>query len=447
MQLNRYSVSAGTLIIIGLLIMGCTIRFVVHTDLTNNYVFFYYPPPISDMAIHLNLAKAVAAGKTPQSAMYTNPGYYHMLGLILRLGGDQETVFILQMLLGTCLGPMMFLALRRFGVGTAASSMAGVCFALYQPFIFYEQFLLLESIHNIFLVMLIAALVGLETSRRQSHIISVLMGCLHLLRPNIATLWPAILWWQYKRGASRMMILSTLLLWIPFFLVIPLKNWIQNGYALIGTLNFGDNLFIGNHAGSNGTFNTAGDYPRLKQEASGLPPGEQAKFWFDRTIDSWKSPWGWFNLLYRKMILFWGAWELPNNISLQAMEIKSAMLASPFLIRFGILAPLGLVGIGLLLIDNRKERHRILGCFLSMSTIIFSMTIVAFVVLGRYRLPLATFLAIGTGQTVAEFATVSHRRLIILTAVIFIYYLINYPMNLQHCVEIQPFGFPDRLRY
>lgn len=447
MKPRTFSVNAATLIVIGLLVMGFAVRFAVHAELTDTYRFFFYPPPMSDMAIHLSLAKTVAAGQAPQPVMYTNPGYYHLLALLLRLGGDQETMFSLQMLLGAGLGPLMFLALRRFGLGLAASAVTGCCFALYQPFVFYEQFLLLESVHNVCLAVLLAVLAGLGTGWAQSLAVSVLMGCLHLLRPNIAALWPVILWWQYRRGASRSMIAATLLVWIPFFLVIPMRNWMLSGTAVIGTLNFGDNVFIGNHVGSNGTFNTAGDYPRLVLEAATLPPGDQAGFWFRQTIGSWSSPWGWFALIGRKLVLLWGAWELPNNISLQAMELKSATLASPFLIRFGTLAPLGLVGIGLLLLDRRRERNLRFGRFLATSAALLTLTIAAFVVLGRYRLPLATLLAIGAGHAAVEIGTAPWRRLKLIAAVIVLYYLINYPMNLQACLEIKPFGFPDWLRY
>ncbi|HNW35442.1 MAG TPA: hypothetical protein PKM25_10955, partial [Candidatus Ozemobacteraceae bacterium] len=322
MKASRPSIGAGTLIAIGLLIMGFAVRFAVHAELTDQYGFYYYPPPISDMAIHLNMAKAVAAGQTSQAVFYTNPGYYHLLGLVLWLGGDQETMFSLQMLLGAGIGPLMFLALRRFGLGTAAAAVTGICFALYQPFIFFEQFLLLEPLHNICLAVLIAALAGLGAGWGQSVAVSALMGCLHLLRPNIAVLWPVILWWQLRRGASRRMVAATLILWIPFFLVIPVRNWLQSGSAVIGTLNFGDNVFIGNHAGSNGTFNYAGGYPRLVREAAALPPGEQAGFWLRQTIGTWSSPGGWFSLMGRKLVLLWGAWELPSNVSLQVMEKK-----------------------------------------------------------------------------------------------------------------------------
>ncbi|MBP7635194.1 hypothetical protein KBA41_13595, partial [Candidatus Ozemobacteraceae bacterium] len=79
---NQRRISAATLVVVGLLLMGCAVRFAVHEELTNNYGFYYYPPPISDMAIHLDLAKEVAAGQAPQPVMYTNPGYYHLLALV-----------------------------------------------------------------------------------------------------------------------------------------------------------------------------------------------------------------------------------------------------------------------------------------------------------------------------------------------------------------------------
>ncbi|OQA06433.1 MAG: hypothetical protein BWY66_01865 [bacterium ADurb.Bin374] len=439
-------VDAATLVVVGLLLMGCAIRFAVHEELTNNYGFFYYPPPISDMAIHLDLAKEVAAGRFPQPVMYTNPGYYHLLALVFKLGGDQEVMFILQMLLGACIGPLLFSVLRRYGMRFSAAALTGMCFALYQPFVFYEQFLLLEPLHNICIAILLATLTGLRTGWVQSMAASLLIGALHLLRPNIAVLWPVVLWWQHRRGASRMMLVAMVALWIPFFLFIPARNWVLGGTPVPGTLNFGDNVYIGNHSGSNGTFNVADGYQQLRKEADALPPARQTGFWLRKTRDSWDSQAGWFRLLGRKLLLLWGAWELPNNISLQAMESRSRSLAAPFLMRFGLLAPLGLVGIVLLALDRRSELRR-LGRLLAASMAIFTVTIAAFVVLGRYRLPIATLLAIGAGQTLGGLATDKERRWRIAAAVILLFYLINGPMNLKDCLEIRLFGFPDWLRY
>lgn len=439
-------VNAATFVVVGLLLMGCAVRFAVHEELTNNYGFFYYPPPISDMAIHLELANEVAAGRFPQPVMYTNPGYYHLLALVFKLGGDQEVMFILQMLLGACIGPLLFSVLRRYGMRFSAAALAGMCFALYQPFVFYEQFLLLEPLHNICIAVLLAVLTGIQTGWVQSMAASLMMGALHLLRPNIAVIWPVILWWQHRRGANRTMLAAMVILWIPFFLFIPARNWMLGDTPVPGTLNFGDNVFIGNHSGSNGTFNVSGGYQQLRKEADALPPAQQTGFWLRKTLDSWDSPTGWIRLLGRKLLLLWGAWELPNNISLQAMESRSRSLAAPFLMRFGLLGPLGLVGIILLAFDPRNELRR-LGRLLAAAAVVFTLTIAAFVVLGRYRLPIATLLAIGAGHALSSLATDRDRRWKIAAAVIVLSYLINGPMNLQDVLEIRLFGFPDWLRY
>nr|MBP7633455.1 hypothetical protein [Candidatus Ozemobacteraceae bacterium] len=146
-------------------------------------------------------------------------------------------------------------------------------------------------------------------------------------------------------------------------------------------------------------------------------------------------------LMGRKLLLLWGAWELPNNISLQAMESKSRALAAPFLMRFGLLAPLGLVGIILLALDRRGELRRF-GRLLAAAAAVFTVTIVAFVVLGRYRLPIATLLAIGAGQTLPALATDTERRWKIAVAVIVLVYLINGPMNLKAASRYSCSAFP-----
>ncbi|HOT28876.1 MAG TPA: hypothetical protein PLU72_11850 [Candidatus Ozemobacteraceae bacterium] len=442
----RQRISASTLVVVGLLLMGCAVRFAVHDELASSYGFYYYPPPISDMAIHIGLAKEVAAGRSPQPVMYTNPGYYHLLALVFRLGGGQEWMLLLQMLLGAGIGPLLFLALRRAGLGFAASAAAGCLLALNQSLVFHEQFLLLEPLHTVCFSALIAVLLAIPPSLFQGVLTVTLVGFLHLLRPNIVVFWPAVLWWLRKRGASA----ATLVLMsggaLFFLLPVPFLTWSSTGTLVFGTQNLGDNFFIGNHSDANGTFQIGKAFQRVKQEAAALPAEQRTAHWLKETIRSWESPAGWLRLTMRKLCLVWGAWELPSNVSLKAMESYSPALASPLLIRFGLLGPLGLVGIGLLAL-GRPARLRDLGLFLAISAVLLTLMIAAFFVLGRYRLPLAVILSIGAGHALTLLVTDSRVRWRILAAALVAAYLVNGPLNAFTWPEIAPYGFPPSLRY
>lgn len=439
-------VRASTLVVVGLLLMGCAVRFAVHDELTNAYGFYYYPPPISDMAIHIDLAREVAAGRSPQPVMYTNPGYYHLLALVFGLGGGQEWMFLLQMLLGASIGPLLFLALRRAGLGFAASAATGCLLALNQSLMFHEQFLLLEPLHTVCFGALIAVLLAIPPGLLHGVLTVTLVGFLHLLRPNIMVFWPAVLWWLRKRGATA----ATLVLMtggVLFFLLpVPLLTWSSTGTLVFGTQNLGDNFFIGNHADANGTFQISKAFQRVRREAAALPAERRTGHWLKEAVRSWESPVGWLRLTMRKLCLVWGAWELPSNVSLKAMESYSPALASPVLLRFGLLGPLGLVGIGLLAL-GRPARLRELGLFLAISATLLTLMIAAFFVLGRYRLPLTVILSIGAGHALALLVTDRRARWRILAAALVAAYLINGPLNAFSWPEIAPYGFPPSLRY
>ncbi|HOY68339.1 MAG TPA: hypothetical protein PLP29_15770 [Candidatus Ozemobacteraceae bacterium] len=447
---RRPSVSwpgAASLIALGLLVMGCAVRFAVHDELTAGYLFFYYPSPISDMAIHLDLARSVTAGHPAQAVLYTNPGYYHLLALVLWLGGDQETIFSLQMLIGASLGPFLFLTLRRAGFGMAAAAFAGAFLALNQSFVFLEQFLLLEPIHAACFTMLIAALIGLRPGRSSTAAVVLPMAALHLLRPNIVLFWPVVLWRARRRGCSGRALALMIALWLPVLFVAPALTWLRSGECVFSTQNLGDNFFIGNHAGANGTFQAGEAFHRTRKEAEALPPAERTSHWIRAAIRSWDSPWGWIRLTLRKVALVWGPWELPSNVSLQAMEEISPTLAGPVLIRFGTLAPLGLAGMFLLLLNRNESRKRDLGKLLLAGSLVLTLMIAVFFVLGRYRLPLAILLAIGAGQAIATFVSAPRARWGIILAVLGLWLLVNGPLDQSASPAITPYGFPPRLRY
>ncbi|HEY9071325.1 MAG TPA: hypothetical protein VIV61_13795, partial [Candidatus Ozemobacteraceae bacterium] len=438
---------APLLILVGLLVMGCAVRLAVHDELTSGYLFFYYPSPISDMAIHLDLAQTVASGRPAQAILYTNPGYYHLLGLVLWLGGDQETMFSLQMLLGATLGPLLFFALYRAGFGIAAPAFAGAFLALNQSLVFHEQFLLLEPIHAVCFTLLVAALVGLRPGWRSIAAVVLPMAALHLLRPNIALFWPVVLWWARRRGFSGRALALMVTLWMPVLLVAPALTWIQSGECVFGTLNLGDNFFIGNHAGANGTFQAGEAFHRIKAEAETLPPASRTMHWVRSTLVSWDSPWSWLRLAARKTALVWGAWELPSNVSLLAMEEISPTLAGALLMRFGTLAPLGLTGMFLLLLNRRDPHKRELGKLLAAAALVLTLMIAAFFVLGRYRLPLTILLSIGAGQAAATVLSAPRARWAIILTVVGLWLLVNGPLDHSTSAEIVPYGFPPRLRY
>jgi tetratricopeptide (TPR) repeat protein len=98
------------------------------------------------------------------------------------------------------------------------------------------------------------------------------------------------------------------------------------------------------------------------------------------------DPARWLRLEARKFGLFWNAFEIWNNRSFEVSERFSAILRLP-LVRFGVLAPFGLLGLALTAGRWREfvPLHGAIASYLASALIFF--------VLSRYRLP-ATVLMI-----------------------------------------------------
>ncbi len=433
------------LILIGLFLLGLAPRIAVHWQLIEGYPRYYYPPSISDMAIYHNLAVEVAGGNVPQKLLHHNILYYHILGFIYWCGGDQEVMLLLQNLLGACLAPLLFLIAGRY-VGLFEAACSGIFAALYKPFIFYDQFLLLESLQNVFFVVLLYFLYVQTSQLLKVLFVPFILGLLHLIRLNAPLLWPAALWNLAMQGFSRRSLILMIALWLPFFFVVPLYNQINGGAMLFGTLNFGENMYMGNNRDSNGTVDYSPTLLELQKVERTLPVKERASFWIRTTLATWDSLWGLVPLFLRKLCLTWGAWEVPNNISMQAMEGCSNTLAGKGILSFGVLAPFGLLGL-ITLFSSHSETRRSWAISLSGWLLTWTIVISLFIVLGRYRLPMGTILCLAAGSGLHALVSPQGnfvRRALLLLA---LFLLVNVVINYQAFLGLPLFGFPPSLRY
>lgn len=224
-------------------------------------------------------------------------------------------------------------------------------------------------------------------------------------------------------------------LWLTLGVAFPLAlSFLYNGlagktWALI-SVNGGVNLYIGNGPGANGAYvrppglredrdllgveaaRQAVETSRASPEVSGEPAavsGEPAgpgssesskggftvadanRYWTRRALrEMARNPLRTLRLYGRKLLYFFGQYEIPQIESLPFERRYSALLRAP-LPGMAVLAALGLFGALLLFREDRTAR------WLSLSVLLFALGVSVFFVTARFRLPVVPWLAVLAG--------------------------------------------------
>jgi tetratricopeptide (TPR) repeat protein len=169
----------------------------------------------------------------------------------------------------------------------------------------------------------------------------------------------------------------------------------------------GENFFLGNNPDTDGYYrkpefvnaypsSEREDYRRKASELSGreLSFQEASDFWFSQGLNFIKEkPSQFIRLTFRKLILFWNFYEAPDSYNYYFQKKFSSLLNGPVL-HFGIIAPLGLLGLALSIGRARQ---------LAVLYIIFFGYMAPFLLFynfSRYRLPATPFVIIFASYTV-----------------------------------------------
>ncbi len=341
---------------------------------------------------------------------YQAPLYPYFLAVMYRAAGHSVMlVRVVQAIVGSCSCVLLALAARRL-FSADAGVLAGLGLAVYAPAIFFDG-LLQKSVLDVFFVCVALYLIGEVTSRTAAPrgaalrvwpwlALGLVLGCLGLTRENALVFIVAILTWAAWRFGSRAAVIVSLGLAMTL-LPVAVRNRIVGGGFYLTTSQFGPNLFIGNHAGADGTYQPlrygrgapeyeGQDATELAELAQGRPltPAEVSRYWTDRALAFITAePWPWTKLMGRKIALLFNTTEMADSEDQATYASWSTVLRvlGP-ISRFGFLVPLALIG----MIVTWPQRSRLVVLYALMVTYAASVTV--FYVFARYRYPLVPFL-------------------------------------------------------
>ncbi len=367
-------------------------------------------------------ARRIAGGEwLGGGVFYQDPLYPYFLGTIYSLFGASHVAAVaVQLLLGSLVAPMVFVAASRW-FATREAAIAGVLAATYLPSIYYEA-IVLKTWMDVFLAA--AALLALSRALSRGRprdwgSTGFLLGLCVLSRGNLLLVVAALAAWiLLDRGAlgerwtRRRAATAALALVVGSAVVLgatAVRNRWVSGRWILTTVQGGQNFYIGNHAGaSTGRYEPPPflrtnpkyeerDFTAEAERRTGrrLDPVETSSFWLREGV-SWvgSHPGEWLVLTWRKLRVFWGAYEVPDNLDYYAYRETARVLRWP-LPGFGLVVPLGLLGVALALRRPGWPRG------LVVYTGAYCLSVILFFVIARYRMammpalfPLAGFGAV-----------------------------------------------------
>lgn len=380
----------------------------------------FFDHPIMDPRYHDEWARRIAAGEwTDGQPFFRAPLYAYFLGTIYRLfGHDFLLPRVIQAGIGSLTCVLLYLAGRRVW-SEAAGLFAGLLGALYVMFLYFDAELLINVLENfLFVALLLLLLVARDAGRREERralpwwaLAGLAGGLGAVARPTILAFLPAVGVWLALGGGGWRLIARRALVFAAGLslavLPVTVHNLAVGGDFVLVASQGGLNFYLGNNPGADGWSATAPEFPRdwwggyhaaieAAEKARGrtLRPSEVSDYWMGRGMEWLRShPAEARRLWKRKLLLFWDSTELGNNQDFYFFQRFSSLLRGP-LPGFAVIAPLGLAG---LLLCTRSAAAGLVAAYVG----IYTLTIVAFFVCDKLRLPVVPALILFAGAFLA----------------------------------------------
>ncbi len=365
-------------------ILALSIRLAFVADFLACPLFDANTVPGTDMEFLVSWAGRIAGGDVlgrGSGPFWWAPLYpYSLAGLFAALGPSLQAAALAQAVLGAGTTVLVYLLGREL-CGEAAGLIGGLLAAVYGPSIFYTGVLLSTTL-EVFLS--VATLLALTWARARPAggrwtAAGAVAGLACLARPNfllamglVAALVPVFA--RREAGGARRpclrlagaFVLGALLVIAP----VTLRNWSVGGQLVLISAAGPETFRIGNSYDSTPLNFVYPKAPRM--------PLTSAAFWQHQA---------------RKALLFWSGFEPPQNVNYYLARQLSPVLGLPW-IPFWLAVPLAALGLW----ASRRRWRACLHVYVFLGA--YYISVVAFFVIARWRLPLIIPLLVFAGAGV-----------------------------------------------
>lgn len=345
---------------------------------------------------------------------YQAPLYPYVIGgFYALLGRDLLFVRLAQAVIGATTCGLVTLAGTRW-FGRRAGVLSGLLLAGYAPALFFDALIQKSVLDGLLVGGLLLALGSLPRKSPTVHwmLTGGLLGLLALNRENAIVLLPVVVLWVWMRAERRTA--AVLVTAVGTTLVLApsaIRNLSVGGELHLTTSQLGPNFYIGNNAAASGVYvplhpdRGSFEYERLDatemaEAAEGRPlrPSEVSNYWLRQGWDWIRAhPGAWVRLTGRKLMLLVNATEAADTEDLATHAEWSVLLrVSALLLHFGILAPLGVLGVWI-----TRSRWRELWP-LHATCCVLALAVLGFFVLDRYRYPLVPAIVLFAGAGLGQ---------------------------------------------
>ncbi|MBQ9336495.1 MAG: glycosyltransferase family 39 protein [Lentisphaeria bacterium] len=376
------------------------VRFAVSCELIRNDPATWSPSPITDMKTYLDLADGILRGVFPRN-FYYQPFYYAVFLPLCRLAGGVWLLAQAQSALG---GASVWLA--GLCAQLTAGRKAGICAALLAALcaisIYFTPYALLEVLQAFWIVLLLYLTLRLwrRPSAKLWCIAGLVLGCAILTRGNCWCFLPVLLCAAFRKAGWKNFALRSALL--IAFAVLP-----QLPFALYNTVR---NERLCGPSTAGGAVLAFGNNPEGAPAGLEIPYPKTYELWLSREkeISVPRRMWQWFRdepaafleQQLEKCFLFWDAADYPNNIT-EANAQRSWLMRTFRFLPAGALLALGLAGV-LAGFFRRYFLRRKSFLLTAGFIVLYALSISAFYILSRFRVPILPVLAVSGGVFLAR---------------------------------------------